>query len=531
MESRRVTSLKTLLLAACAGVALLTPARAETLTVGIASEATAIDPHFQDAAPNKQVAYHIFEPLVLRGPDMALAPGLATSWRPVDDLTWEFALRPGVLFHDGSAFNADDVVCSFDRAARLAGANSGFGIYVEGKMIEKLDDHTIRLKTPEPYPLMAEDVARIAIVSNETGCDASREDFDSGQAAIGTGPFKFVERVPADRIVLERYDAYWGDKPAFERVVLKPLKSGPARVAALVAGDVDLISEVPPTDLSPLAENPAFSVERGVSNRLIYLHLDQFRDTSPFVTAKDGSAIPNPLKDRRVRLALSKAIDRAAIVERVAGGQAIPAGQLLPKGFSGASETIQAPEHDPEAARALLTEAGLPDGFSVTIHTPEDAYLHHSAIAEAIAEMFGEIGVETRVETVPRPGFFRRAESGGAEDAPEFSLVLLGWRNESGEASTPLRALLASPDPDSAMGASNRGRYSNADMDALLREALATVDEAKRRQLLVEATEIAMEDVALIPLHHGMNAWAAREGLALPARSDSWTLTQSVEKK
>jgi len=509
-----------------AGVAM-----AEDLTIGLASEPTAMDPHFHNLGPNNAMSRHIFGRLIQQNEKQQLQPGLATEWGPVDELTWEFKLRQGVKYHDGSAFDADDIVCSFERAPNVPNSPSSFGTYTKGKTVVKIDEFTIHIKTPAPYPLMATDVSNIPIVSSEGGCTGTTEDFNNGTATIGTGPFKFVSYSPGDSIVLERYDDYWGEKPIWSGVTFKPIKSGPSRVAALLAGDVDMIEGVPTTDITTLAKNDDLALSQGVSNRVIYLHLDHDRADSPFVKANGGGAIDNPLRKLAVRQAISMAINRDAIVDRVMEGVAIKAGQLLPEGFFGVSDNLAPVEYDPAGAKALLAEAGVADGFELTIHGPNDRYINDYKIAEAIGQMMTRIGIKTQVETMPRSVYFKRASRGGPDKTPEFSFILVGWGAGSGEASSPLRSLIATHTPDKGWGSSNRGRYSNAEVDAVLTQALATVDDEERAALLARATEMAINDIAIIPLHYQVNTWAAKKGLKYIARTDEATLAMGVVKE
>jgi len=478
------------MLAASGAANALELAEENTLTIGLASEATSVDPHFHNLTPNNQIATMVFDGLVNQGPRQQLLPGLAVEWGPISDTVWEFKLREGVTFHDGSPFTADDVVCTFERAPNVPNSPSSFSLYTKGKTVEKVDDYTVHIRTEEPYPLMANDVSTVNIVSDEKGCDATTEAFNEGEATFGTGPWKFVEFVPGDRIVMEANEDYWGGAPEFDRLVLRPIKSGPARVAALLAGDVDMINDVPTTDLERLRENEDITIAQGPSNRVIYLHLDQFREDSPHITAKDGSDIENPLLDRRVRLAISKAIHREAIRDRVMEGQSVPAGQLLPEGFFGVSENLEPVAYDPEGAKALLEEAGYGDGFKITLHGPNDRYINDARILEAVAQMLNRIGIEASVETMPRSVIFSRASSGGP----------------------------------------NRGRHSDPQIDAVIDEALVTVDDEKREALLAEATEMAMENVAIIPIHYQVNAWAMKKGLTYEPRTDEWTLAHYVER-
>lgn len=505
-------------------------ASAEKLTIGLASEPTSMDPHFHNLGPNNAMSVHLFDRLIAQDEKQRLSPGLAVSWEPIDDLTWEFKLREGVKFHDGSDFNADDVICTMARAPDVPNSPSGYGTYLKGKTFKKIDDYTVHAVTTEPYPLMANDISTIPVISDSAGCDAATEDFNAGSAAVGTGPYKFSGYKPGESITLVRNDDYWGDTPAWSEVEFRPIKSGPSRVAALLAGDVDMIAGVPTTDIQTLESRDDIQLSQGVSNRVIYLHMDQFRENSPFVKGNDGGEIKNPLMDQRVRLAISKAINRDAIVDRVMEGVAIPAGQLLPEGFFGVSDKLQPEAYDPEGAKALLAEAGYPDGFQLTIHGPNDRYINDARIAEAIGQMLTRIGVRTAVETMPRSVYFGRASRGSPEGLPEFSFILVGWGAGSGEASSPLKSLIHTHDKDKGFGAANRGRHSNAEIDAIIEEALRTVDDEKRQELLAQATEMAIENGAIIPTHFQVNTWAAKKGLSYIPRTDEYTLAMGVVK-
>ena len=495
------------------------PLRAADLSLALGADVTSMDPHFHNLTPNINVSNHIFEALVGKDSRGQLRPGLAESWRTLDDVTWEFRLRKGVKFHDGTDFTAADVAFSIDRLPTVPNSPSPFTTYSK-QITEKIvvDPYTIRFKTAAPYPLMPNDMATISIVSSRAAKGAATEDFNSGKAAIGTGPFKFVRWQKGDRIELARNDAYWGPKSPWEKVVLRIITSDLTRVASLLAGEVRAIESVPTADLARLSKQADLSIYRVVSHRVMYLHMDSNRDKSPFVTDKAGRPLDkNPLKDARVRRAISKAINRQALVDRVMEGAARATGQLMPEGMFGYTPALKPDAYDTEGARKLLAEAGYPDGFALTLHGPNDRYVNDDQIAQAIAQMLARIGIATRVETMPSSVYFSRANK------LDFSFILVGWGSDTSEASSPLKALLATFSAEKGMGQANRGRYSNPKMDAVLQQALATVDDARREKLLQEATQIAMSDLGIIPLYHQESIWGTRKGIVYTPRADERT--------
>ena len=508
-----------------AGLLAAAPAPAQDLTVGLQANVTSIDPHFHALGPNNNVAVHIFDRLVHQDERQRPIPGLATEWKAIDDLTWEFKLRRGVKFHDGSEFDAEDVLATFKRVPWVPNSPSSFTGYVK-PIVETIvvDPFTLRLRTAQPAPLLPVFLSQVNIVSSKF-VEAPTAEFNAGRAAIGTGPFRFVEFVPQDRIVLQRNDAYWGPKPHWARATLKIISNNAARTAALLSGDVQIIESVPTTDLPGLKKDARVALHRIVSNRLIYLALDQSRAQSPYITDKAGAALPNnPLKDPRVRQAISNSINRQGIVERVFEGEAIAAGGLLPEGFFGANPKLKPDAFDQEGARKLLAAAGYPNGFGFTIHGPNDRYPADEKVLQAIGPMLSRIGIDTKVVTIPWATYASTA----SRPTYAYSVMLFGWGAGTGETSDSLKAVLATPNPEKGFGASNRGRYSNPAMDALLEKALATVDDNAREKLLFEASEAAMRDHGVVPLYYQVNIWATRKGVTYAPRADEYTLAQFV---
>jgi peptide/nickel transport system substrate-binding protein len=502
---------------------------AAELRIGLAADVTSLDPHFLNVAPNNNAAWQIFDALVHVDANTRLVPGLAVSWRAVDPTTWEFKLRRNVKFHDGSDFTAADVIFSLERPATLAASPGPFTGFVKPIVAKKIiDPWTIQLKTATPYAMLPYDLDSIFIVSKKAAAGAATGDFDSGKAAIGTGPYKLVRFARGDRIELARNDAYWGgqngDTAAWDKVTLRILPADTARIAALLAGDVDAIENIPTSDLTRLKAHPDFRLEQKVSWRTLLLHMDQYRDHPPHLSDKSGKPLAkNPFMDARVRLALSKAINRRAIVERVMEGGAIAAGNLVSPPVFGHVDALKAETYDPEAAKKLLAEAGYPNGFALTLYAPNDRYANDEQLAQALAQMLARIGIQVKVETMPANVYFAKARAG------EFSFALLGWGSFSGDLA--LRALLATPNADTGYGAWNWGRYSNPKVDALLREGFATLDEKKREALAREAATLALKDVPVILLHHQIASWAMKKGIAYNPRTDEYTFARDFRPR
>ncbi len=500
-------------------------ASSRELSIGLSSSITSIDPHYHNLTPNNALLRHVFDSLITQDASQTLVPSLARAWRSVDATTWEFKLRRDVTFHDGSPFTAEDVAFSFKRAPTVPNSPSSFAPYLKAitEVIVK-DAYTIQLKTAAPYPLMPNDIATVLIVSKKAAERATTDDFNSGKAAVGTGPYKFSEYTPNQRVVLKANYKYWAGEEPWEKVTFKMLTSAPARVAALLSKDVDMIEGVPTADLANLSRDKRVSIFNKISNRVIYLHLDSGRKaSSPFVFDKSGKPLDkNPLADVRVRQAISAAIDRNAITSRIMEGSALPAGQLLADGFFGVSKNLKAPKADVVLAKKLLADAGYPNGFAITLHSPAGRYINDEKIAQSVAQMLTRVGIDTKVETMPPSVFFTRGTK------LEFSLMLVGWGSETGEASSPLRALVATYDKDKGMGVSNRGRFSNAEVDRLLAEALTTIDDSKRAILLGQSTEAAMKAVGVVPIHYEISTWATRADLRYQGRADQYTLATEL---
>lgn len=515
------------------------PARAQELRVGVQVETTSLDPHFASLSANLATAMHVYGALVERDETLRIRPGLAESWALIDDSTWEFRLRRDVRFHDGSPLTAADVKASIERVAAVPNSPSPLTGYTRRiRAIEIVDPHTIRLRTDGLFTLLPSYLSGISIMSrtalesaalpqNRAGpLLATSEQINAGKGAAGTGPFRVIEWKRGEQLVLERFDGYHGEKPAWQRVVIVPIANNSARVAALLSGHVDLIDYVPLADVAGLKRNPKVRVRDSVTTRIIFLAMDRHRDQPLLVVDKNGRPLDrNPFHDIRVRQAISMAIDRRAIVERVMEGHAAATGQIMPEGFVGHIADLPADRFDPAAARRLLAEAGYPEGFGLTLHGPRNRYPNDTQIAQAIGQMLARIGIQTSVVTVPPAAFFP------ASGRLEYSFLLTGYGIVTGEPSSFMTFSLLTWDKERGRGAGNRGRYSNPRLDTLYDEALATADPALAEAVLRRATREVVEDVGFVPLLHNLHSWAMRPDIDYAGRTDEYTLAHHVRRK
>ena len=503
----------------CRASAAIGPAR-----IALATETSSIDPMFHNVTPNNNVARHIFDTLVTSDAQLRLQPGLAESWKPLGDEGWEFRLRPGILFHDGTPLTAEDVAFSVKRVGEVPNSPSSFAMYLTGVgRAVVVDPMTVRLMTNGPAPLVPFNLPFVYIVSRKAAEGRTTEDFNTGKAAIGTGAYRFREWVRGDRLVLDGNAAHWAGAPSCPQVVLRPVANGAARVAALLSGDAELIEGVPAADLARLRTDARVHLAATDVVVTIYLHMDGVRDQSPGITSVAGAAMSrNPLKDVRVRRAMTLAINREALAERLLEGQAKPAGQFMRMDAPGASTKLPPPAYQPDEAKRLLAEAGYPEGFGITLAATNDRYPRDTEVAQALAQMLGRVKIKVTVEVMPSAMLFTRGTK------REFSLLMAGWVSAAGEPTSALNALLATYDPEAGRGTSNRGSYSNPEFDQLLQEAGRTIEDGKRNALLARAAEAGIGDVGVIPLYSLVRSWGVRKGWVYTPRTDDLTLVTGL---
>jgi len=508
--------------------AAATQSTAQTLTIGVRAGPESIDPHFTATGTHAEALKHVFDSLTWSGDGLEIEPRLAESWKAVNDTTWEFKLRRGVKFHDGSDFTAEDVKFSVERIPMVAGPNPTT-IYVRRVQSMKIvDPHTIQFITDGPAPNLPNDFIRLFIVSHKAAAgltkDTANEAFNNGKAAIGTGPYKFVSWTPKDQLILDRFDGYWGGKEPWARHVRKEIPNDAARVAQLKAGQIDLITRVPASDVETLKRDNRLTVQTIETVYIFNMELDM-RDKAPQVSAKDGSALAkNPMQDAKVREAIDLAIDRKALAEIAMEGLGKEQNQLVTPSIFGYSKKIPVLKYDPNQAKKLLAEAGYPNGFKVTFSFTSDRLPGDRQVGTSVAQMLAAVGIDATANAQPAAVFFPARSRG------EFSMSMSGWGTLTGEAHYTLSSVAHSNDPAKKFGAFNVLGYVNPKMDKLIQDAAVEMDEGKRRSLLEQANELVHVDRPRLPLVAVGSAWAMQKSkVKIKARVDEDTLAMNIK--
>ena len=506
-----------LIAAMAAAVAL--PVHAAEFKWANNGDVRAMDPYTLNETVQNALLMNIYEGLVRRNKQLAVEPALATSWDKLSPTVWRFHLRPNVKWQDGTAFTAGDVLFSFKRITSKSSQYSD--IVGSIKEIRKVDDLTVDVETKGPDPLLLSELVSMLVLSEKWCTDnnsvepaiVGTSDNAALRTAMGTGAFRLTAREADRRTVMEKNPTWW-DKPEhnLDRFEFDVIASDPTRVAALLSGEVDMIYTVPIQDMDRIAADPKLKLIQGPELRTIYLGMDESRDE----LLKSDVKGKNPFKDVRVRQAFAYAIDEDAIARVVMRGQGKPTWEMWGAGVSGFNPALNVrPKTDPAKAKALLAEAGYPNGFQVTMDCPNDRYVKDEAICTAVASMLAKVGVKVDVYARTKTKFFADI------NYPNYqtSFFLLGWTPDTYDAHNAIRALLQTRGP--GVGLTNDGGYSNPKVDALADAMAVELDPAKRQTMIDDAMKIVQADVGTIPLHQQTIVWAAKKNIEITQPADN----------
>lgn len=507
-------------------LAAATTVHAEEFKWASTTDPQTLDPHAVNSAPVLGFLNNVYEGLVRRGKDMRVEPALATGWEPIGEGDgWRFTLRQGVTFQDGSAFDAQDVLFSYQRASsEAADTRSWFAPVSDVKIV---DDYTIDFLTGAPNPLFPSSIANWMIMDSEwtQANEAALPDKDNGNYATlnanGTGAFQVTAREPGLRTVLEPFEGWWGDtEHNITRAEFTPIQNPATAVAALLSGDVDMINPVPIQDAERLSTSPDVTVIKGIEARVIMLGFPHEADVLKY-GADQGK--PNPFKDTRVRKSVAHAISVPAILRTIMRGNAEEASQLVSPAMNGYSRVLsERPPFDVARARELLAEAGYPDGFSFGLKCPNDRYLNDEAVCQAVVSMLAQIGLTAELDAMPVRNYWPELR----ED--NYDMYLLGWSPGTFDAEHPIRFLATTPNPDRKLGSWNFGGFSNARIDELLPLIQSEINPETRQALLDEVVKILQDEQAYVTLYVQPLVWGTGKNIELTQRPDNFFILRWV---
>ncbi len=494
--------------------------QAQTVRIGNQGDALSMDPHSLNESLQLSVTSNVYEPLVSRDRNLALAPALATSWKQTAPTVWRFELRKGVTFHDGTPFTADDVIFTF---ARVAGEGSDLKSNINDiKEVRKVGDFAIEIETKAPFPILPNLLARIFIMSKKWAQDNQatlpvdrRKGIENAASfrANGTGPFRLRERQPNVKTTFVRNGNYWGKiEGNVVNVEYTPIGNDATRVAALLSGQVDVIEPVPLQDVARINASGKAKVMQGPELRTIFLGMDQKRDELLNSSVKGK----NPFKDKRVRQAFYQAIDIEGIKTTVMRGASRPTALMVGPGINGFTpDQNKRLPYDVEAAKKLMAEAGYPNGFEVGMNCPNDRYVNDSKICQAVAANLSRIGVKVNLQAETKGVYFPKILR------RDTSFYLLGWTPDTYDAHNALNALMRCVD-DKGAGQFNLGAYCNPKLDELTAKILSETDKAKRDAMIREAFKIHSDDIGHLPLHQQALAWGVANNVQLVQLADNY---------
>jgi peptide/nickel transport system substrate-binding protein len=436
-------------------------------------------------------------------------PALAVKYEHPDLLTWRFYLRKGVKFHNGNPFDAADVKFTFQRLS-----NPDVSEFTNtGKQIDSVtivDDYTVDIKTKQPIPWFANNMHQIFIMDKES--TETRDQGDVMVKAIGTGAYKFVEWVKGSYIRMEANADYWEGAPPIKKVEVRPITESSTRFAALVSGQVDIVTGVPVELFDKVQKNPKLQVISRPARRSIFLGIGN----------KPGS----PTADIRVRKAMYMAINEDEIIAKIMRGHASPAAQVPDPPTIGYNATIKRLAYDPESAKKLLKEAGYENGFDITLTGPNDRYVQDAKIAEAVARYLAKIGIRVKLDVKPKSVFFPEVTKG------ILDFYLIGWFDGTFDMGRTYFKLVHTRDEEKGFGVFNGAAFSNSEIDKLLQSTADIVDPGERKQTLQNLNKMAMDNIAWIPLHYQEDLYAIQQGkgIKFQPRPDRWMVYKEISK-
>jgi len=498
--------LLTLLAVAVLVAGLALPAGAQPagkVVIAQGVDPTTLDPHNHEETPAYNVLLNLYDTLLYRDKDLKIIPWLAESWRVVNPTTWEFKIRRNVKFHNGEEVDAEAVKFSLERAASPELKMRQAPNFTLIDRIEAVDKHTVRVVTKKPFPTLENQLAlRGAIVPPRYFKE--KDATTLAKNPVGTGPYRFVRWAKDEAITLEANDAWWGGAPKVKTLVFRPIPEHTTRVAALQAGEADIVTNVPPHLVKQVESDPKLYTSKAPSVRVIFLfvYTHKYDKEHKLVGPYDG-----PTKDKRVRQALNYAVNVDEVIKNVLEGNGIRTATVLTSKHFGFDPKLAPYKPDLGKVKQLLADAGFPNGVDLVLNSPDGRYLKDKEVSEALAGQLTKAGIRTAVRTHEWGTYLNQMMY--VHGAGPIGLI--GWGNTTWDADGTLEAFFRT--------GKILSNYHNEQFDSLIDEAKVTIDPKTRQALYSKALQIFLDDAPAIPLYQQMDIYGVSKKVKFQALS------------
>lgn len=483
------------------GVAVASsPGAAQTarpLTIALPANVNTLDPHMSaTVGTDLSLLSEIYPGLLTRGPDLKLQPDLATSWEMLNDTTWRFKLKPGAVFADGEKLDAAAVKWNIDRVLDPKVAARIRSWFESVKKVKVVDDTTVDIVTKSPFPALADQLSMFLLLPPSWASS-----HNPAQATMAGGPYQMVENVPGDHITLEANPKYWGSKPEFPRVIFRTIPEVSSRIAALEAGEVDLITGIPVSEIAGINAAGSAHADSIPSTRSAFLKLNLSK---------------KPIDSKALRQALNYGVDKQGIDDAIFGGRApVSPCQLLTKDYFGFDPDLKPYPYDPDKARALIKRSGIDTSQPIELELPVAVYLNASEVVQAIASGYEDLGLKIKITEMDFGNFMSKQVR--AHDMGQMAFLTYAWPTLDADGLLTLTA------PGNVYD-----YWNNAAFGKLLDQARSTTDKTKRLDLYKQATALMCEDAPVVFLYVQPVTYGESKRIKWHARGDDWIRAEDI---
>lgn len=477
----------------------------DEFVIGVANDYLSIDPHLIRASPPIQLAHHMYDTLFFLNEKGRYRTRILADYKIKNKTTWILTLKDNIYFHDGSPLTTDDIIYSFDRINNIPDSEYT-DLTKRIKSYKKIGALTLEIITHSPHPTLTRDLSLLFILKQRSGFIAG-EEFIKNKGFIGTGPYQFVQLNDDKSIILKASDHYHGTPVYQKKIKYVVIENTEERLKAFKEGKLHLIDNLTSTEVEKLNTLTEADFLKIPTSRLLYLHFDTYRESSPWVTDYKGNVLPkNPFRDLKVRQAISHAINREAIISEILNGAGVASGQFVLPKIHGYDPSLQPDQYDLKRAQKLMSDAGYAEGFQMTLHGPKHRYLKDVEVMNRIVEMLKAINIHVKLDIKPMKQYLKTIQA-------LATCCYLTGVSTGGDLKGMVSMIVRSP--NKTLGKFNYGRYSNDQVNTLVDKGVLDFNEVRRLSTFRQAAEIAIQELAITPLYFQTKIWAIRNDMGI----------------